>query len=92
MNILFWGLTFGVIGKVMVVIAVMLMHHSLMHEHRVDRVVVKTFHKERFFTILGLILIVVGYIMEVYFYGPTNIFNCSGVECSAALGGTMFMP
>lgn len=89
MNILFWGLTLGVIGKVMVVLAVMFMHHTLMREHEVDYLVVRTFHKERFFTIVGLLLIVLGYIMEVYFYAPTSLFTCQGPECAAMLGGAV---
>jgi hypothetical protein len=86
MNILFWGLTLGVVGKVLVVLAVLHMHHSLVREHRIDRSVILTYKQERFLTFIGLILITVGYILEIMFYSPTPLFLCHGSECAAALG------
>lgn len=81
MNILFWGMTFGVIGSTMVVLAVLHMHHSLVKEHKVDKVVILSYKQERWLTFCGLLLIVIGYGMEVYFYGPTQLFYCTGTEC-----------
>jgi hypothetical protein len=86
MNILFWGLTLGVLGKVLVVLAVLHMHHSLIREHRIDRSVILTYRQERILTFIGLILIAVGYILEIMFYSPTPLFLCHGPECTAALG------
>jgi hypothetical protein len=80
MNLLFWGMTLGVVGKVLVVLAVLHMHHSLVKEHRIDRRVILTYRQERVLTFIGLTLIVLGYALEVYFFGPTNLFNCSGLE------------
>ena len=87
MNLIFWGITLGVFGKVLVVVAVLHMHHSLVKEHRIDRTVLFTYKQERIMTFIGLILIVLGYLFEVYFYGPTALFNCEGQECSALLMG-----
>ncbi len=89
MNLLFWGITLGVIGKVMVVIAVLHMHNSLVKEHRIDRTVLLTYKQERIMTFIGLILIVLGYLFEVYFYSPTALFNCEGSECAALLSGAI---
>lgn len=89
MNLLFWGITLGVLGKVLVVVAVLHMHHSLVKEHRIDRTVLFTYRQERVLTFIGLILIVLGYLLEVYFYGPTELFNCEGNECSALLSGSV---
>ncbi len=89
MNILFWGITFGVFGKVLVVLAVLHMHHSLIKEHRIDKQVILTYHQERFLTFIGLILIVTGYIMEVYFYSPTVLFHCTGDDCAASVISTV---
>ncbi len=86
MNILFWGLTLGIIGKVLVVLAVLHMHHSLVKEGRIDRFILLTYKQERVITFLGLILMLVGYILEIIFYSPTNIFSCEGIRCAAALG------
>lgn len=89
MNLLFWGITLGVLGKVLVVVAVLHMHHSLVKEHRIDRTVLFTYRQERVLTFIGLILIVLGYLLEVYFYAPTELFNCEGNECSALLSGSV---
>jgi len=88
MNLLFWGLTLGVIGKVLVVLAVLHMHHSIVREHRIDKAVIFTYRQERIITFLGLILIVAGYIMEVYFYEFISIPSCLGKDCAGLLIGT----
>lgn len=85
MNILFWGLTIGTIGKVLLAIGVLIAHSGIMKEHRIDSEVIRGFKLEHTITILGLIMIVAGYFMEVYFYGFTPFLTCSGTECSAAI-------
>lgn len=85
MNILFWGLTIGTIGKVLLAIGVLIAHSGIMKEHKIDSEVIRGFKLEHTITILGLIMIVVGYFMEVYFYGFTPFLTCSGTECSAAI-------
>jgi uncharacterized membrane protein YidH (DUF202 family) len=85
MNILFWALTIGVIGKVLLAIGVLVAHSGILHEHRIDREVLRRFRWEHSITILGITLIVIGYFMEVYFYGFTPFLTCSGAECSAAI-------
>lgn len=84
MNLLFWGLTISVIGKVMLAVGVLIAHSELAHEKRVDNLVLKSFKVERTLTILGLILIVAGYAMEIYFYGFTDMLTCFGPECAVA--------
>lgn len=81
MNLLFWGMTLGVVGKVLVVLAVLHMHHSLVKEHRIDKKVILTYRQERVLTFIGLILIVLGYALEIYFFGPTDLLNCTTLEC-----------
>ncbi len=88
MNILFWGLTFGVIGKILVVLAVLHMHHSLVKEGKIDRIILLTYRQERVLTFIGLFLIALGYMLEIIFYSPTNLFHCEGIRCAAALGQT----
>lgn len=61
------------------------MHHSLVKEHRIDRKVILSYKQERLLTFIGLLMIVAGYLLEVYFYSPTAFFHCAGAEC-AALG------
>jgi hypothetical protein len=85
MNILFVGLTLSVIGKVMVVLAVLHMHSWLIREHKIDRKVVLSYQQERYLTFLGMILIVMGYCLQIYFYGLTPLLSCEHDECAAAL-------
>lgn len=85
MNILFWGLTIGVIGKVLLALGVIIAHSQLAHERRIDLLVIKSFRLELIITIIGLIMIVCGYFMEIYFYGLTPLLTCEGNTCAAAL-------
>jgi hypothetical protein len=80
MSLLFWGLTFGVAGKVVLGIAVILVHGRIVHEHRIDTVVLKTMKRERNLALLGIFLMIVGYVMEIAFYGFTPIFFEGTVE------------
>lgn len=86
MNLLFWGLTVSVVGKVLLAIGVLWAHSEIAHEKRIDSEVIDGFKVERWITILGLALIVFGYAMEVVFYGFTPIMDCGlGQDCAAAL-------
>jgi hypothetical protein len=57
--------TVRVIGEVLVVLAVLHMHHTMIIEHRIDKRVVLTYKQERLITVLGLLCIVSGFFMEV---------------------------
>lgn len=85
MNILFWGLTIGVIGKIMLAIGILIAHSGIVKEQKIDLAVLKGFKLEHTLTIIGIALIVIGYFMEIYFYGFTPFLTCTGSECSAAL-------
>lgn len=89
MNLLFWGLTIGVIGKILLAAGVIIAHTELAHEKKIDTQVLKSFRLELVLTIVGLILIVVGYLMEIYFYGLTPLLTCDALECGAALGSLL---
>lgn len=87
MNLLFWGMALRVLGEVVVVLAILHMHSSLIKEHGVDKKVILSYKQERVLTFVGLILITLGYVMEVYFYSPTSIFTCEGLQCAALTSG-----
>ena len=84
MNVLFWGLTLSVVGKVLLAIGVFRAHSAVVREQKVDRKVVKSFRAERFNTILGLSLIIIGYALEIYFYSLTHLLTCEGEACAAS--------
>ncbi|MEX0652319.1 MAG: hypothetical protein WD509_03265 [Candidatus Paceibacterota bacterium] len=69
MDLLFWGLTIGLFGKVLLGVTVIMVHAKIVHEHKVDRAVLKEMRKEKNLAILGIIFMVVGYILEAMFYG-----------------------
>ena len=81
MNLLFWALTIGVIGKVMLAVGVLMAHSTLAHEHRVDEKVLRSFRKEHTITIIGITLILFGYVLEMYFYGFTPFHVCDFGVC-----------
>ena len=89
MNLLFWGLTISVIGKMLLAAGVIIAHTELAHERRIDTEVLKSFRLEMWLTVLGVVLIVLGYAMEIYFYGVTPLLTCTGAECAAALSGAL---
>lgn len=86
MNLLFWGLTIGVIGKILLAAGVIIAHTELAHEKRIDSEVLRSFKFEMWLTVIGIIMIVAGYLLEIYFYGLTPLLTCEAVECGAALG------
>lgn len=85
MNILFWGLTVSMLGKLMLAAGVLMAHSKIEHEHRIDEQVIRTFHKERILTVIGVLLILIGYGLEIYFYGfDTDMLTCRDAECEEA--------
>ena len=85
MNLLFWGLTVSLVGKLMLAAGVIVAHSKIAHEHRIDRAVIKSFKREQIITLVGVLLIIVGYSMEIYFYSfDTELLRCSGQECEQA--------
>ena len=91
MNLLLWGITLGTIGKLVLGIAVLRVHIRIFQEHSIDGVVLKAIKREHWVTIIGLLFIVVGYVLEVYFYtGFTQLFSCTGTECASAINAAFY--
>lgn len=83
MNLLLWGLTIGTIGKLVLGIAVLRVHVYILQEHKIDNVVLKALKREQVVTVVGLALIVAGYLLEVFFYtSATQFMDCIGNECA----------
>lgn len=86
MNLLLWGITIGTIGKLVLGIAVLRVHVYILREHKIDNVVLNALKREQYVTFFGLMLIVIGYLLEVsFYYGQTHLLSCSGTECLAAI-------
>lgn len=90
MNLLLWGLTIGTVGKLVLGVAILRVHAYIIKEHRIDGVVLAALRRERYFTALGLILVVIGYVLEVFFYsGSTNLLDCVGGACASAVSAIL---
>jgi len=79
------------VGKIMLAAGVLIAHGGLAQERRVDNIVLKDFKIERVLTIIGIVLIIGGYLMEVSFYGfDTSLLTCTGAECAADLPAAVY--
>lgn len=86
MNLLFIGATLALIGKALVVLVVLHMHMTMVSEKRIDSKVILTFQQERTLTFIALIFIIMGYFLEMVFYGFVPTLNpCGQYACAALL-------
>jgi hypothetical protein len=65
----FIGFTLDIIGKVMVAYTALKVHHRVRKEHKIDDFVFKEMHKEGILGVLGIILMIMGYFLQV----PTKL-------------------
>lgn len=86
MNLLFWGLTMGMIGKVLVAVGIVRVHYVMAMEKSIDEIVIRSFRFEKFLTFVGIALIIFGYLAEIYFYGGTDLLTCQLGTCQQAAG------
>ncbi len=89
MSLLFWGLTLGLVGKIMLAIGILKVHFVMEKERRIGDKVIHSFHLEKVLTVIGVLCIVIGYVMEIYFYNGADLLTCHGGECSASLSAVM---
>jgi len=65
---LFWGLTLGILGKTFLVISVIFVHKKITEEKRIDGLVLMEMKRERALALIGLALILAGYVLELLYY------------------------
>ncbi|MBL1434409.1 hypothetical protein COB87_002495 [Candidatus Wolfebacteria bacterium] len=65
-TLIFWGMTFTVVGKATVILAALAIHGAISREMKIDSLVVSEYKKERNFVLFGLALILLGYFLEVW--------------------------
>lgn len=61
------GFTLDVLGKVLLGITVLLAHRRIVEEHRIDREVLTEMKREQFLGLLGIVLIIVGFFLQLPF-------------------------
>ena len=59
------GFTIHTMGEMLVGFTAIMVHHRVWKEHKIDEVVFEEMRRERFMGIVGLVLILIGYIMQV---------------------------
>jgi len=74
-NLLFWGLTLGVVGKVLLGVTVMLVHWKIVKEHKIDKLVLREMRREWGLAFFAIILILIGYVLELMFYGFVPLYE-----------------
>ncbi|MCR4306611.1 MAG: hypothetical protein NUV42_01450 [Candidatus Yonathbacteria bacterium] len=70
MNTLIIGMTIGLIGKVMLGVAVIRVHMHLAEERKIDGDVIRAIRREKYVTATAIFLMIAGYLLETaYFMG-----------------------
>jgi uncharacterized membrane protein YidH (DUF202 family) len=64
-NFLVLGLTLRTLGEVIIGLSIIRVHIRIMQEHKLDKKVYRSIHKEKFWAVVGVALIIVGYFLEV---------------------------
>ena len=59
------GITLKTIGEVILALTVILVHHQIVTEHRIDKKVLNLMHREQFLAGMGMVFIIAGFIVEV---------------------------
>ncbi|MAZ56457.1 hypothetical protein CL653_01565 [bacterium] len=67
--ILLWGMTLSLLGKLVLALSILLAHGKISHTHEIDEEVLHTFKLEKVMGLVGILLLVVGYIFEVHSFG-----------------------
>jgi hypothetical protein len=65
MEIEFIGFTLDVVGKILVAYTTIMVHHRFWKEHKIDEAVFVTMKRERLIGILGVVLIIIGYLLQI---------------------------
>lgn len=64
-NLSFVGFSLDVMGKVLVAFMALRVHHRVWQEHKIDSAVFKAMRKERVVGMVGIGLILAGYLLQV---------------------------
>lgn len=61
-----WAFTLDLIGKILIGVAVIRVHGILRHEKKFDKKVMKSIKKEKWWTYLGILFLILGWLMHVF--------------------------
>ena len=61
------GFILDVMGKLLVAYTAIAVHHRFLKEHKIDAAVFKTMRREQIIGIIGVVLIIVGFLLQLPF-------------------------
>ncbi len=61
------GFILDVVGKVLIAYTAIAVHHRFLKEHKVDAAVFKTMRREQLIGVIGVILILIGFCLQLPF-------------------------
>ena len=64
----FLGHTLDLIGKILISYTAIAVHHRFRKEHKIDEEVFKIMQKEQLVGVVGIALMVVGYILQIPYW------------------------
>ena len=65
LNANFIGFTLDIIGKILVAYTAIAVHTRFWREHKVDEAVFKAMKNERWLAVIGIVLMIIGYVLQV---------------------------
>lgn len=68
MNLFNLGLTIDTLGKILLGITVLMVHWHVLKEHKIDADVLHSMKREQFLGVLAILLIVLGYILQLLYH------------------------
>lgn len=60
------GLAIEFLGNALLAVSILLVHHKIEEEHKIDRAVLRTMRKEQWLAFLGLVLMTIGFALELW--------------------------
>ena len=66
MNLEIMAITLDAAGKIILGITVLAVHWHVLKEHKIDRDVLRQMKKEKVIGIFGIVLLISGYLLEVF--------------------------
>lgn len=77
------------LGKLLLAIGILKVHVVMARERGIGEQVLHSFNSEKILTVVAVLCIVLGYVMEIYFYHGTHFLTCSGAECAASVSAAV---
>ncbi len=68
MNLFTIGLVLDTTGKILIGLAVLMVHRHVFKEHKIDQNVMRAIRKEWIVTLIGILLIIAGTILQLIFH------------------------